>query len=289
MKRSRGFTLIELLVVVAIIALLVSILLPAVGRARELAKRAICTSQLKGLSSAFAIYRSENHDLFPLTSNAYQIPGGTFTTTDNAGQGGAFADYPNSQLGTAPQQAFWALIIRTLSQEKVFVCPSTSDSVAKRVDANGVALNGVHAYGFLATNNVSNNISYGIQFPTRACQTAGTENKASLEIFDQVAAEAVIVADRGMAARDGGTVNLAAKSPNHGQEGESVLRINGSAIFADSDNNACGYRDDRIYQKGDYINNTNWDNNAWEAPSANQKGPVANVFIEANDSVICYN
>ena len=66
MKRREAFTLIELLVVVAIIALLISILLPSLSRARELAKRAVCASNQRGLGQGEAIYANENQNSFPI-------------------------------------------------------------------------------------------------------------------------------------------------------------------------------------------------------------------------------
>ena len=58
----RGFTLIELLVVVAVIALLISILLPALGRAREQGRQAVCLANQKTLALAFVQYAAENRD-----------------------------------------------------------------------------------------------------------------------------------------------------------------------------------------------------------------------------------
>ena len=65
MRNKRAFTLIELLVVVAIIALLVSILMPALGRARELAKRVQCASNLSGLGKSFALYVNDFEESYP--------------------------------------------------------------------------------------------------------------------------------------------------------------------------------------------------------------------------------
>ena len=65
MKRnhpSSGFTLIELLVVVAIIAVLLSILMPSLGAARRQAKRLLCATQLSQLGLAHQLYANDNND-----------------------------------------------------------------------------------------------------------------------------------------------------------------------------------------------------------------------------------
>lgn len=64
-NRSRGFTLIELLVVVAIIALLISILLPGLQSAREQAKQTKCGANLKSIGTAVATCMLENRDYGP--------------------------------------------------------------------------------------------------------------------------------------------------------------------------------------------------------------------------------
>ena len=70
MKRRKAFTLIELLVVVAIIALLISVLLPSLQRARENARRRVCGgSSLRGGLLSLTAYATDNQDQYPVVSH----------------------------------------------------------------------------------------------------------------------------------------------------------------------------------------------------------------------------
>lgn len=72
---ARGFTLVELLVVIGIIAVLISLLLPSLNKARRSANTAKCLSNCHQMFLAFQMYAINNHDYFPPTS------GGNVTIT----------------------------------------------------------------------------------------------------------------------------------------------------------------------------------------------------------------
>jgi len=74
--RKKDFTLIELLVVIAIIAILAGMLLPALGSAKERGKVAVCTSNLKQLSTAVSLYGNDFDDYLTPAFPGYDVNGG---------------------------------------------------------------------------------------------------------------------------------------------------------------------------------------------------------------------
>ena len=115
MKKRQGFTLIELLVVIAIIAILAGMLLPALARAREEARRIRCRNNLNQLAKGMATYLNEHGD-----NRFYPWPTGREGC--GATTSAATADFGGAEwLCTL----YWT---RTLPDPGIYICPSSPDT-----------------------------------------------------------------------------------------------------------------------------------------------------------------
>ena len=84
MEKQKAFTLIELLVVISIIALLLSILMPSLQKAKELASASVCLNNQKSLTVAYRMYADDTNDKVPSIAFGYE-GGWVDVPQDNAG------------------------------------------------------------------------------------------------------------------------------------------------------------------------------------------------------------
>ena len=263
MKR-RGFTLIELLVVVAIIALLIAILLPSLGKARELSNRSACGANCRGIMQSFNVYAADNGDAYPTVmppTTAGMYNGGATapaigetvaptaqTTADNViSQMYTVAPAPsvNNQAGNVMANA-WLLVLKNYTSPKQYLCKS--DPVGSAT-ASALTNTSNAYYNNFNGSNPDFAYSYSFAYPWTASGTgpfsAGgwwhNTTDSSLPIMSDMAplngsgTNPTTSTPGQAAATNGGLPNGGAKawnSPNHQRDGQNVGYADGHAEFA---------------------------------------------------------
>ncbi|MEX0774558.1 MAG: prepilin-type N-terminal cleavage/methylation domain-containing protein [Phycisphaeraceae bacterium] len=144
MKRlyvTRAFTLIELLVVISIIALLIALLLPALGQAREVAKTTTCASNQRQMGVQFGAYLSDNKSVYPAR----------------------YTDMNDTNWSSTPPWYVAVMQEKNASQAKAWPLWCANDPNTKKANPGGNISYGYN-HGGLGGVNWTNGMGFGLQF-----------------------------------------------------------------------------------------------------------------------------
>lgn len=150
----KGFTLVELLVVIGIIAVLVGILLPALGRARNTARQVKCLSNLRQLGMAELAYTTDNEGEFPGSS-----PIGSTAAEDWI----YWQQYRIAQIASSSLAHYLNV---TTADAPVLICPS--DDISYRAVTNDAA-NGPYHFSYVMNVWMSSNSNFSAMGTARRC------------------------------------------------------------------------------------------------------------------------
>lgn len=143
-RTDSGFTLVELLVVIGIIALLISILLPALNRARQQAKTVQCLSNLRQLGQAQIMYANDNKGFL---TNQYKNPPGSDQDGGTHGQNNTWVKKLAKYVSKDNFSENEAQLLGS-GRESVFVCPET---YGKREDRPTTSIYSYKLNGYMRT------------------------------------------------------------------------------------------------------------------------------------------
>lgn len=133
MRRFKAFTLIELLVVIAVIAILLGIMLPALGKAKNLAQGSACKGNLKNYCYAVAMYTDEFDGRFPVPERCYFTQGSPYSVESGLSSP-LHLRWCNGDLNLRDHPEYAGPFFRYVANAQAFICPAFKTLAVRNSD-----------------------------------------------------------------------------------------------------------------------------------------------------------
>ena len=188
-KKRKGFTLIELLVVIAIIALLMAVVIPALAKAKEYARRIVCGNNVRQLTLGVRLYTEQNDGALPLNVEGTWYWDISYSTTDFLmNEGGMLQDTffcPSDKYKVMNEynEKFWRFLEVVNNGGDLPTTPEPTDMLARQINFRVISYFYITAMGPDENGDIAKRLFEPVGAQRLASKMSEIRNTGSYTLF----------------------------------------------------------------------------------------------------------